>query len=405
MSTPEPILQVAEYLKLANQVLKLNIDGYTFAIEGEISDYKIKDGKWIMFTLKDENDSASRVGCFATTFKVGGVFEDGMRVRVWGPPAITKWSNFQIDVQKMEPVGDGTLKRAYELLKKKLTEEGIFEISRKRSLPRFPARIGLITSRDAAAYGDFIRILNNRWSGVEVLFSHVHVQGREAVPEILAAFRLFNNLPEKDRPEVLVLTRGGGSLEDLAAFNDEQVVRAVFGSKIPVICGVGHERDESLCDYAADVRASTPSNAAERVVPNRQEVIYEVETMIHRLDNRLQDALGDRQLLVERATHFIFSAADRQRENLARKTQQLFDRVDNWLPSFFEQLSSATRFLTSVDPKKVLARGYSIVTCRGAVVKDASTLVSGAEIKVKLSQGNLDAEVLRINGVGRQKLI
>ncbi|MFH1252781.1 MAG: exodeoxyribonuclease VII large subunit [Candidatus Uhrbacteria bacterium] len=405
VNSPEPILQVSEYLKLANQVLKLNIDGFTFAIEGEISDYKIKDGKWIMFTLKDENDSASRVGCFATTFKISGVFEDGMRVRVWGPPAITKWSNFQIEVQKMEPVGDGTLKRAYELLKKKLTEEGLFEISRKRSLPRFPQRIGLITSRDAAAYGDFIRILNNRWSGVEVFFSHVHVQGREAVPEILSAFNSFNALPEKVRPEVLILTRGGGSLEDLAAFNDEQVVRAVFGSKIPVICGVGHERDESLCDYAADVRASTPSNAAERVVPNRQEVLYEIETMVRHTESCLLDAVGDRQLLVERATHFIFSAADRQKEQLSQLVSALFNRVENWLPHLTEQLSSAARFLSSVDPKRVLARGYSIVTWRGRVIKDASTLAPTAEIKVKLSQGDLEAEVLRINGLGRQKLI
>jgi len=401
----EPILQVSEYLKLANQVLKLNIDGYSFAIEGEISDYKVKDGKWIMFTLKDENDSASRVGCFATTFKVSGVFEDGMRVRVWGPPTITKWSNFQIDVQKMEPVGDGTLKKAYELLKKKLTDEGLFEISRKRSLPRFPNRIGLITSRDAAAYGDFIRILNNRWSGVEVIFSHVHVQGREAVPEILSAFRTLNNLPEKDRPGVLVLTRGGGSLEDLAAFNDEQVVRAVFSSKIPVVCGVGHERDESLCEYAADVRASTPSNAAERVVPNRQDMLYEIETLSRHTESRLRDLVGDHQILVERATHFILSAADKQLERLNRTTRLLFERVDNWWLRFLERVNSVSRFLLSVDPNRVLARGYSIVSTNGRVVTDSSGLVLGAEIKVKLSKGNLDAEVLRINGVGRQKLI
>jgi len=210
----EPVLQVSEYLKLATQVLKINIDGYAFAVEGEIFDYKIKDGKWIMFSLKDETDPSAKVKCFATTFKISGEFADGMRVRVWGPPAITKWSDFQIEVNKMEAVGDGALKKAYELLKKKLETEGIFETSRKRRLPRFPSRVGLITSRDAAAYGDFVRILNNRWGGVEVVFRNVHVQGRGAVSEILAALNFFNHLAEKERPEVLVLTRGGGSLED-----------------------------------------------------------------------------------------------------------------------------------------------------------------------------------------------
>ncbi|HBR81000.1 MAG: Exodeoxyribonuclease 7 large subunit [Candidatus Uhrbacteria bacterium GW2011_GWE2_45_35] len=407
MSTPEiePVLQVSEYLKLANQVLKLNIDGYTFAIEGEIFDYKIKDGKWIMFSLKDENDPAAKVGCFATTFKVSGVFEDGMRVKVWGPPAITKWSNFQIDVQKMEAVGDGTLKRAYELLKKKLEAEGLFDFARKRELPRFPSRIGLITSRDAAAYGDFNRILNNRWSGVEVLFIHVHVQGREAVPEILAAFERFNLLPEKDRPEVLVLTRGGGSLEDLHAFNDEQVARAVFGSRIPVVCGVGHERDESLCDFVADVRASTPSNAAERAVPNRLDVIFEIETMTRQIESRLLDTLSDRQNLVDRVTQLIFSAADLQKEKFERLAKNLFDRVNTWLPRLSERLNTSVRVLASVDPKRVLERGYGIVTKKGRVIKDAAELEIGADIAVQLSHGTFDAEVLRVNGKGKMKLV
>lgn len=401
----EPVLQVSEYLKLANQVLKLNIDGYSFAVEGEIFDYKIKDGKWIMFSLKDENDPAYQVGCFATTFKVSGVFEDGMKVRVWGPPAINKWSGFQIEVQKMEAVGDGALKKAYELLKKKLQAEGLFDTSRKRALPRFPERIGLITSRDAAAYGDFIRILNNRWGGVGVLFAHVHVQGQEAVPEILAAFRRFNEMSEAEQPEVLVLTRGGGSLEDLHAFNDEQVARAVFGSKIPVVCGVGHERDESLCDFVADVRASTPSNAAERVVPNRQEILYEIETMTRHLENRLGDAVSERQILIERATQFIFSATDRQKEKLSHLTRDLLDRVNNWLPRFNDRLAASFRVLANLDPERVLSRGYSIVTSRGRVIKDAVTLEVGAEIGVQLAQGSLGAEVLRINGKGKMRLL
>lgn len=405
MSNLEPVLQVSEYLKLATQVLKLNIDGYAFAVEGEIFDYKIKDSKWIMFSLKDENDPAYKVACFATTFKVSGVFEDGMKVRVWGPPAINKWSGFQIEVQKMEAVGDGALKKAYELLKKKLEAEGLFDVSRKRNLPRFPERIGLITSRDAAAFGDFVRILNNRWGGVEILFSHVHVQGREAVSEILFAFQKFNSLPEDKQPEVLVLTRGGGSLEDLHAFNDERVARAVFGSKIPVVCGVGHERDESLCDFVADVRASTPSNAAERVVPNRQEVLYEIETMVRHLENRLRDVVGERQILIERTTQLIFSAADQQKERLSHLTHNLFDRVNNWWPRFSDRLDASVRVLANLDPKRVLARGYGIVSYKNKVVKDAANLEVGKEVEVQLEKGSFGAEILRVNGKGKMKLI
>jgi len=263
----------------------------------------------------------------------------------------------------------------------------------------------LITSRDAAAYGDFNRILNNRWSGVEVLFIHVHVQGREAVPEILAAFERFNLLPEKDRPEVLVLTRGGGSLEDLHAFNDEQVARAVFGSRIPVVCGVGHERDESLCDFVADVRASTPSNAAERAVPNRLDVIFEIETMTRQIESRLLDTLSDRQNLVDRVTQLIFSAADLQKEKFERLAKNLFDRVNTWLPRLSERLNTSVRVLASVDPKRVLERGYGIVTKKGRVIKDAAELEIGADIAVQLSHGTFDAEVLRVNGKGKMKLV
>ena len=191
----------------------------------------------------------------------------------------------------------------------------------------------------------------------------------------------------------------------IAAFNDERVVRAVFGCKIPVVCGVGHERDESLCDYAADVRASTPSNAAERMVPNRQEVLYEIETMTRHMESRLQDTIGDRQILNERVTHFIFSATDQQKEKFFHLTQNLFNRVDVWLPNFSQRLSALSRFLSSVDPNAVLARGYSIVSCGGQIVKDAAVLAPGNEVEVKLSKGDFSAQVLRARTRGKLKLL
>lgn len=402
---PENVLSVSQYLQIVNAVLREHVPSQEIVVEGELGGYTVKDGKWIIFDLKDENDAKTKVACFGTTFKIVGTFESGMRVRVFGYPTVKGWSTFQIDVQRMEPVGEGALKKAYDALKKKLEGEGLFDLGRKRSLPRFPQRIGLITSRDAAAYGDFLRILNNRWGGVEVDFAHVRVQGNEAVPEILAAFAAFNAMPVDDRPDVLVLTRGGGSLEDLHAFNDEAVARAVYSSKIPVVVGVGHERDESLCDFVADVRASTPSNAAERIVPNRTDVEYELAMMTRRMEERLTETIARRQLSVDRATRTVGLVLDRERQRFLSRADRLTVAFGTWKTTLRERLSTYERVLKQVDPKRVLARGYSIVTVNGKVVSNASTLEVGAEIAVQLAQGTADAQVLRTNGKGKQRLI
>lgn len=401
---PQTVLSVGQYLDFVNGVLREYVPRDVI-VEGEISGWGIKDGKWIIFQLKDETNARAKVNCFSTTFKVTGAFEDGMRVRVYGYPSVKEWSAFQIDVHAIEPVGEGALKKAYELLKKKLEAEGLFDVSRKRDLPAFPERVGLITSRDAAAYGDFLRILNNRWSGIDVQFAHVHVQGKEAVPEILGAFAYFNGLPKEERPDVIVLTRGGGSLEDLHAFNDEAVARAVFQSTIPVICGVGHERDESLCDFVADVRASTPSNAAERISPERREVTFAIETMARRMEDRLRDVASRRQQTLDHATRAMGFALEHQREHFKTLVRGLFERVDQWLPRIRETVLGHERVLKSVDPKQVLKRGYAIATVGGRVVANAADLEVGGEIGVQLAHGSFDAEVLRVNGKGKQRLV
>lgn len=398
------VLSVSQYLQIVNAVLREHVPSQEIVVEGEISGYTVKDGKWIIFDLKDENDPKAKVACFATTFKVTGVFENGMRVRVFGYPTVKPWSTFQIDVQRMDPVGEGALKRAYEMLKKSLEAEGLFDAARKRPLSKFPERIGLITSRDAAAYGDFLRILNNRWGGVEVLFTHVRVQGNEAVAEILRAFETFNALPEGERPDVLVLTRGGGSLEDLHAFNDERVARAVYGSRIPVVCGVGHERDESLCDFVADVRASTPSNAAERIVPSRHDVDYALAMMARRFEECLRESLARRQYTVDRATRTVGLVLDRERHRFLGAFQRFHDGFGTWNDRLREKVSTYERVLKQVDPTRVLSRGYAIVTSAGRVVADAASLEAGARIAVQLGRGTVDAEVLRKDGKGKQSL-
>lgn len=426
----QSIFHVADYLTMINDVLHERIPSDEILIEGEISDYRVSQGKWVSFDLKDETAEAV-LKCFATVWQITDPIENGMRVHVTGFPKIyERFGTLKLNIQSIVPVGEGALRRSYELLKKKLEEEGLFAVSRKRTLPRFPKKIGLITSRDAAAYGDFLRIVNNRWGGVVIEHAHVHVQGREAVQEILGAFRHFNadlphtlptgrqapslarrevtskgGLANDERPDVIVLTRGGGGLEDLHAFNDEQVARAVYQSVIPVVVAVGHERDESLCDYVADVRASTPSNAAERVVPNRSEVKYEIETMEQHIENRLQEVMDRYQTMSERIASLVQRVMERERERFISLHTRLLDRVESWLPQLKDRIESSQKMLRQVDPIRVLARGYAIVRVHGAVIRDSSTLAVGREIAIQLDTGSLDAEVLRVNGKGKQKLV
>lgn len=397
-------VSVSEFLTLVNETLRL-IPSQEFVVEGEVSDFRVAQEKWVSFDLKDEEGEAV-LKCFMTAWQLQTPIENGMRVQVLGYPKVyERFGQFKMNVQEVTPVGEGALQRAYVLLKKKLEEEGLFDAARKRVLPRFPEKIGLITSRDAAAYGDFLRILNNRWSGVTVLHAHVHVQGREAVPEILSAFSVFSALSPLDAPAVLVLTRGGGGLEDLHAFNDERVARAVFGSKIPVVCAVGHERDESLCDFVADVRASTPSNAAERVVPSRQDVLYEIETMNRHLESRLRDALRQRSFTIERALQTMGSLLNRQQERFLFLARRFREASHDWLPDLRERLEGSIRVLRQLDPTRVLSRGYSIVRRGGRVIREASLLEIGQGVDVQLATGSFSADVTSVGGRGQKKLL
>lgn len=399
------IISVAEYISFMNETLREHMTTQDLAVEGEVSDFRISQGKWISFDLKDEEEQAV-LKCFMTVWQLKTPIEDGMRIAIKGFPKVyERFGQLKMNVQSVELVGEGALRRAYELLKKKLESEGLFDISRKRSLPRFPQKIGLITSREAAAYGDFLRILNNRWGGVEVLHTHVHVQGKEAVREIMQAFGHFQSLPKEERPDVLVLTRGGGGLEDLHAFNDEQVARAVFQSVIPVVCGVGHERDESLCDYVADVRASTPSNAAERIVPDRNEILRELQMMTAQQEGRLQERIDGYQRAIDHVTHIIAIILEREKQRFQHLFERFLEKTSDWLPGINEQFEQLQRFLQQVNPERVLARGYSIVRTKKQVIKDAKDLSAGQRVEIQLHKGSFEADVANVGGKGQQTLV
>jgi len=380
-----PILSVTELNTLVNEAL-----GRMYVwVKGEVSGFKVSQNKWVTFDLKDEG---SKINCFMSKYQLDQVVEDGMEIKVLGVPRVyVPYGKYSFTVQRVEPVGEGALRRAFELTKAKLEAEGVFDPAHKKPIPRFPRTIGLITSPEAAAYTDFLRILENRWRGVEVLVRPSLVQGNDAPGQIVAALEWFN----KHQPvDVLVLTRGGGSMEDLMAFNSEQVCRAVYGSRIPVICGVGHERDTTLAELAADVRASTPSNAAERAVPDRAEILMQIgftqKAMHEQLSKRvstLRYEVQDRLGRMERATRRFMTAFD----DLARRNQQAIDRM---LEHYQQRLKQAAQLYESFNPKKVLKRGYAIArAANGKVITSMSQVKVGQALQTELVDGVVVSQV------------
>lgn len=390
------VISVNDLLGLVNHALR-TIPTDEMVIEGEVADFKVSQGKWVNFELKDEKADA-KIACFMTTYQLRVPLASGMKVHVKGYVKVfERFGKLSLNVEQVELVGEGALAKAYAMLKEKLAAEGLFDAARKRAIPAMPSKIGLITSKEAAAYGDFLRILGNRWGGVTVVHAHVHVQGQFAVPEILDAFAQFNAMPPEERPEVLVLTRGGGSMEELHAFNDESVARAVFRSAIPVVVGVGHERDESLCDFVADVRASTPSNAAERVVPDRRDVArtiaYAVDVMGSRLTHRTARAAERVDRAVGVFDRFMTQKLT-QVSGVTERFSHAFDRFRLSVLATIERITSREKLLSSLHPTRMLARGYAIVRASdGTLARDPAALAAGERIRVQLQRGTVDARV------------
>lgn len=388
-------LSVSAAIEVINQQL-FAIAGPELMIEGEVSEFGISQGKWVRFTLKDLEGGAL-LKCFLTVYQLDVELEDGDKIVVHATPKIyPRYGQFTLNVNKIEVLGEGALAQQLERLRKKLEAEGLFDVGRKRELPTYPSKIGLIASRESAAYTDFLRILENRWGGVEVQSTHVHVQGVRAVPEIVQALALFNAMGEEERPDVLVLTRGGGGLEDLMAFNDEQVVRAVFASKIPIVVGIGHERDESLAEFAADVRASTPSNAAERVVPDKVAVLRQVDMTTRRITDRVDEAIQSRQYAVDGAVSRLMRVMQTVKfevERVVLSISHVGDLLMHELNRAQERVDGISRYLKELDPQRVLKRGYAIARSNGKIVKDASKLASGDALEVQLASGTVESTV------------
>ena len=319
-----------------NQTLEYAYEGALLV--GEVASYKVNQGKWVFFDLKDEESSIS---CFMSVYQLRVPLEDGMKIVVRGVPKVTKWGKFSFTVSAIKPVGDGSIKKAFELLKKKLSDEGLFAPEKKRELPKDLTKLGVISSTGAAGYADFVKILNARWGGIHVQVAHTQVQGMDAPDQIIRALKYFN---ERSEVQVIAILRGGGSADDLSCFNDEELVRAIAASKIPVITGIGHEVDESLADLAADVRASTPSNAAEMLTPDREAVGYTVDMSVSRAESIIYNKID---AALERV--------DQPFDNIRRFIKQKIDFYHNML---FQKV----KILEALNPEKVLRQGYAILS-------------------------------------------
>lgn len=371
-------LSVSDFVGLLNQTLDYAYNGVV--IIGELANLRVSKNRWVYFDLKDEQ---STVKFFGTVYQLPGPLEDGMILKVRGQPKLHNLYGFSVNVQSMRPAGEGTIRRAAELLRVKLTAEGLFDDSRKRPLPYPPTRIGLIASKQSAAYADFIKILNARWGGITIEHIDVQVQGEPAVAQIVAAFTQFN--VQADPPDVLVLIRGGGSAEDLAAFSTEQVTRAVAGSRVPSLVAIGHEVDLCLAELAADRRASTPSNAAEFLVPDRIQALLNLKQRLAQLS----------QISKQRF--------EVMRRLLSDQSSLLEQQVTTKLQAEHQTLIGFSQLLLALSPEATLRRGYAIVRRDGSSLRDAKSLRDSDIVEVQLARGKFKASVTEVTEVKGDK--
>lgn len=361
-------LSPGDFVALLNQTLDYAYPRVT--IVGEIANFRVSRGKWVYFDLKD--DTAS-VKFFGTIYALSSPLEDGMKLSVTGRPHLHDLYGFSVQVASMQPVGAGTIKKAADLLAAKLQDEGLFDPERKRSIPYPPKKIGLITSTQSAAYADFIKVISARYGGLEISVYDVQVQGEQAVTDIVTALKFFSE--QSELCDALVITRGGGSADDLAAFGHEQVVRAVAACRVPTLVAIGHEVDLSLAELAADARASTPSNAAELLVPDKKDVLLQ---------------LANKQQWLQRG---LLQQLESAKINLRDRSEQLHEAVLVHLKMQQDNLKSHTKLLDILSPHAALKRGYALVRQNGTIIKSVKTLALHQQVTLQFYDGERTARV------------
>lgn len=359
----EVIYSVSDFIATSNDIFEKSFP--SVLIEGEISSFKVNQNKFVFFDLKDEE---SVLGCFMTVWQLRFPLEDGMKVIAQVKPKLTNWGKFSLTVEKITPKGEGSLKKSLEILKEKLTREGLFDENRKRRIPQDLQKVAVISSTQAAGYADFIKIINERWGGLKIIVAHTQVQGMVASDQIIRAIDFLNS--QSELPDVIAIIRGGGSADDLAVFNDEKLVRAVANSRVPIITGIGHEIDQSLCDLVADFAASTPSNVAQILTPNKFDEMRFLRSKILRTNDLLLSKIAE------------LKKANRE------KNQEIRDRILQNILDQKREIQAKKRILESYNPQNILAKGYALIS---------GEIATGKEITIKTIDKTITAEVKNVN--------
>ncbi|MDF2634490.1 MAG: Exodeoxyribonuclease 7 large subunit [Pelosinus sp.] len=394
------IVSVSEITKYIKQLFEYDSNVVSVFIRGEISNFKKHYSGHCYFTLKDSNATIR-----AVMFKSRAQFlkfepKDGMKVIAGGQITVfERDGQYQLYVNQLAPEGIGELSLAFSQLKEKLESEGLFADERKQTLPLLPKAVGIVTSPTGAVIKDIIIVSKRRHPGILLKLYPVQVQGTEAPMQIVHGIEIFNKLNDVD---VIIVGRGGGSIEELWAFNDERVVRAIAASKIPIVSAVGHQTDYTLADFVADRRAATPSQAAEFVVPDVRELHKYVSALHNMLEGNIRNLVKNNSRRLEQFTQSrVFtnpyeSLAIRQ-QILDHSIQRLNQGMKKIILEKEHDFRITTEKLAMLNPLAVLARGYSILrTMDGQLVKDATILETGQKIEIILNQGMVEAEIIHV---------
>lgn len=373
---------------------------------GEVSNWKRAASGHIYFRLKDAGATLTAVMWKNAAQAHSWLPREGDQVVAHGYVGVYPENGaYQLYVNRLQPAGKGQLYARFEALKEKLAGEGLFASERKRTIPPEPRRIGIVTSADAAALRDILRVLSARWPLVDVVLFSTLVQGAEAPARIVAAIESANRYHREVEPiDTLILARGGGSIEDLWSFNDEGVARAIVASAIPTISGVGHEVDFTIADFVADERAPTPSAAAARATPDRAELIGQLHALTQSLQQRATRRIGQEARALAHLRRRLERMhpqrrLDEQRQRLDERERRLHGVVHRALARRAEQRTAAAQRLESLNPSRILQRGYSIVRRRsGEIVVDPATVHTGETLDVRAARGPYAVVVAVSNG-------
>lgn len=393
MNTEPKIATVSQINGYIKKILDNNIILNDIWIKGEISNFKLHYSGHMYITLKDEGGVLKAVMFRASASKLAFTPEDGMRVLARGRISVYEsGGSYQLYINEMIPDGVGDLYIAFEQMKKRLDSEGLFNPEYKKPLPAFPECVGVVTASTGAAVRDIINVITRRYPYTKILLYPALVQGNGAAESVASGIEYFNSAKNAD---VLIVGRGGGSIEDLWAFNEERVARAIFASEIPIISAVGHETDFTIADFVADLRAPTPSAAAELAVPSQTELLSQLATYGVRMKNHMSKLVENLNLKLNRLTP----------QNPARRIDELRLRVDDYMRrsengfnisalAKRKELAELTAKLDALSPLKVMSRGFSLATDNdGNIIRSANELYEGEKFTLRLADGSAECTV------------